>query len=175
MKTLILSSSLSKNSRSFILCTKIMNILHKKGVKTELVDARKIKLVPHHNRLTSDMLELKTKIDNSDNIIIGMGVHNYSINDSLKMILDNCFVNLEGKFYGIACAGGGEKSYLSTMHLTQICMNEWRMIQLPRIIYATQKEFLENKISNTDLLNRIQLFVKEFIIIGEKLIKPINS
>ncbi len=175
MKTLILSSSLSKNSRSFILCTKIMNDLQKKGIKTDLVDARKIKLVPHHTKLTSDMQELKIKIEHSDNIIIGMGVHNYSINDGLKIILDNCFVNLEGKFYGIVCAAGGEKSYLSTMHLTQICMNEWRMIQLPRIVYATQKEFHENIISNTELLDRIQLFVKEFITIGKKLIKPINS
>ena len=50
-----------------------MNVLQKKGIKTELIDARKIKLVPHHNKLTSDMQELKIKIENSDNIIIGMG------------------------------------------------------------------------------------------------------
>ena len=76
-----------------------------------------------------------------------MGVHCYSINDGLKIILDNCCNKAEGKFFGIACAAGGTKSYLASMHLTQICMNEWRMIQLPRIVYATTKDFKENEIS----------------------------
>ena len=70
-----------------------------------------------------------------------MGVHCYSVNDSLKILLDTCFSKAHSKFYGILCMAGGEKSFLSTMHLTQICMNEWHMIQLPRIIYATGKDF----------------------------------
>ena len=99
-----------------------------------------------------------------------MGVHCYSINDSLKIILDTIFQKATGKFYGILCAAGGEKSYLSTMHLTQICMNEWRMIQLPRIVYAIEKDFTEEKISSTDLLKRIELFSEEFHLIGNKLL-----
>jgi FMN reductase len=98
-----------------------------------------------------------------------MGVHCYSINDSLKIILDNCFNDVTGKFFGILCAAGSEKSYLSTMHLTQICMNEWRMIQLPRIIYGTSKDFKNNKIISKDLNERIIQFSEEFITIGKKL------
>ena len=75
-----------------------------------------------------------------------------------------------GKFFGIICAAGGERSYLSTQHLTQICMNEWRMIQLPRIIYATGKDFEENKVNNKDLLERLDVFSEEFNTIGKKLI-----
>ena len=74
-----------------------------------------------------------------------------------------------GKFFGVLCAAGGERSYLSTMHLTQICMNEWRMIQLPRIVYATKKDFKENRIISSDLLERINLFANEFHNIGKKL------
>ena len=65
--------------------------------------------------------------------IISMGVHNYTINDSLKIVLDNCFHNVDGKFFGIICLCD-EKSYLSTIHLSQICMNQWKMIQLPRLL-----------------------------------------
>jgi FMN reductase len=99
-----------------------------------------------------------------------MGVHCYSINDSLKIILDNCFSGANDKFYGIVCAAGGERSYLSTMHLTQICMNEWRMIQLPRIVYATGQDFTENKLTNKTIIERIDVFSEEFISIGRKLI-----
>ena len=117
------------------------------------------------------MHSLSNLINNTDNIIIGMGVHCYSINDSLKILLDNCFEGANDKFFGIICAAGGERSYLSTMHLTQICMNEWRMIQLPRIVYATKKDFVNNQITDKEVLKRLDIFSKEFISIGKKLIE----
>lgn len=170
MKTLILSSSLSKSSRSFILCNEVFKTLLKKGVDCTIVDARNIPMRPTHNELTAEMEILAEQIEETDNIIIGMGVHRYSVNDSLKILLDTCFEKANGKFYAILCAAGGEKSYLSTMHLTQICMNEWRMIQLPRIVYATGKDFEEYIISSTELLERIELFSEEFHLIGNKLL-----
>ena len=170
MKTLILSSSLSKNSRSFILCTQVLKILTNKGVYCNIIDARNISMNPTHRKFTKEMLHLKNEIKKHDNIIIGMGIHCYSINDSLKILLDNCFSEATGKFYAILCAAGGNKSYLSTMHLTQICMNEWRMIQLPRIVYATKEDFQENIISSPNLLKRIKIFSTEFYLLGEKLI-----
>lgn len=178
MKTLIISSSLSPESKSFILCEAISNILEKvqstdqsPAIEVDLVDAREMELTPCHLESTQSMRELTKKITESDNIIIGMGVHCYSINDGLKIILDNCFKGAEGKFFGIICAAGGERSYLSTVHLTQICMNEWRMIQLPRIIYATGKDFnTKNMIVNKDIRKRLNKFCNEFISIGKKLI-----
>ena len=135
-----------------------------------LIDARNLELSPCHKTNTKSMIELSLEVEKADNIIIGMGVHCYSINDGLKIILDNCFGKASGKFFGIICAAGGERSYLSTQHLTQICMNEWRMMQLPRIIYATGKDFEEDKVRNRDLLERLDVFTKEFLTIGEKLI-----
>ena len=169
MRTLILSSSLSVESKSYLLCRKTYKILTEK-VDCKLFDARSISLRAFHNETTEGMKKLKQEIKNSDNIIIGMGVHCYSINDSLKIILDNCFEEAEGKFFGILCAAGGEKSYLATQHLSQICMNEWRMIQLPRIVYATTKDFKKDKINSIETENRIKLFAEEFYIIGGKLL-----
>ena len=169
MKTLIISSSLSPESKSFVLCSKVNEELLRKNIKCEIIDSRKIQLTACHYEKSTEMEVLTEKISKADNLIIGMGVHCYSINDSLKIILDTCFKEVTGKFYGILCSAGGEKSYLSTMHLTQICMNEWRMIQLPRIIYATSKDFEGNKIITQELNERILKFSKEFITIGNKL------
>tara|TARA_B100000459_G_C8587601_1_gene206298 strand:- start:923 stop:1438 length:516 start_codon:yes stop_codon:yes gene_type:complete len=169
MRTLIISSSLSENSKSFILCNEVNKKLKHLGVKSEIIDAREIPLFPYHTPKSAQMNNLTEKISSADNLIIAMGVHNYSINDSLKIILDTCFKNVEGKFFGIICAGGGEKSYLSTMHLSQICMNEWKMIQLPRIIYGARKDFENNQIKSQQLLDWIDLFCNEFKEIGNKL------
>ena len=85
--------------------------------------------------------------------------------------MDCCGESGVGKvFWNVVCAAGGERSYLSTMHLTQICMNEWRMIQMPRIVYATGKDFKDDKVTNTDLLERLDVFSEEFSTIGRKLI-----
>ena len=170
MKTLILSSSLSESSRSFLLCETVKKELIKKGNHVTLLDARKIPMNPFHQQSTNEMKMLEKEIEASDNIIIGMGVHCYSINDSLKILLDSCFSSAKGKFYGILCAAGGEKSFLSSMHLTQICMNEWNMIQLPRIVYATRKDFKSEKISSKELFERIKLFTTEFHNLGHKLL-----
>ena len=170
MKTLIISSSLSPKSRSFILCEEIYNRLSAKEIDVKIIDARDMDLKPCHKKISESMIQLSNEVDNSDNLIIGMGVHCYSINDGLKIILDNCFGKATGKFFGIICAAGGERSYLSTQHLTQICMNQWRMIQLPRIIYATGKDFEEDKVNNNDLIERLDVFSEEFHTIGSKLI-----
>ena len=169
MKTIIISSSTSNTSKSFILCKEVLNKLREKKINCELIDVRDLELTTSHNSKTPSMLEAIEKINKADNLVIGMGVHNYSVNDSLKIILDTCFDKVNGKFFGVLCAAGGEKSYLATMHLTQICMSQWKMIQLPRIVYATSKDFSENKIISEITRDWILEFVNEFISIGKKL------
>jgi len=170
MNTLILSSSLSVNSRSFLLCKAVEQELISKGNNITFVDAKEIPMQPYHRETSVEMKALSEQVGKADNIIIGMGIHCYSINDSLKVLLDACFGKATGKFFGILCAAGGERSYLSTQHLTQICMNEWRMMQLPRIVYATGKDFTEDTITSKEVLERIELFSEEFHSIGNKLL-----
>ena len=50
-------------------------------------------------------------------------------------------------------------------------MNEWRMIQLPRIVYATEKDFANEKTPSKDLLKRIDIFTNDFYSIGNKLLR----
>ena len=63
-----------------------------------MIDARNVSLRPTHNKPTIQMEALSKQIEETDNIIIGMGVHCYSINDSLKILLDNTFKKAIGKF-----------------------------------------------------------------------------
>jgi len=170
MNTLILSSSLSENSRSYLLCKAVEQELISKGNNITFVDSKEIPMQPFHREISEEMKALSEQIGKADNIIIGMGVHCYSINDSLKVLLEGCFGKATGKFFGILCAAGGERSYLVTQHLTQICMNESRMMQLPRVVYATGNDFTENRIISKELSERIELFSEEFHSIGNKLL-----
>ena len=83
MKTLILSSSLSNSSRSFILCNEVFKCLSSKGSKCTMIDARNVSLRPTHNKPTIQMEALSKQIEETDNIIIEW-VYCYGINDSLR-------------------------------------------------------------------------------------------
>ena len=160
-KTLIIRSSLNPESKSYQMCKIIFEKMSANNVQVELLDVRDYEL-GHTFRTTPDMQKISEKIAAADNFVIGMAVYCYSVNDSLKSVLDNCFSEVTGKKYGIVCAAGGDKSYLATQHLTQICANEWRMMQLPRIVYASGKDWQEGKLINADVVERMDLFVDEF-------------
>jgi len=169
MKTIIISSTISDTSKLLILCNTVAQHLEKKGVKVKVISADQLDLVPHGRDTSDQMNALKEDIKSADNIIFGMAVYNYTINDSLKIIIDNCCEGATEKFFGILCVAGGEKSYLATQHLTQVCMNQWRMIQLPRVIYAIDKDFSDGNISNPEIEKRLELFSEDFFTIGNKL------
>ena len=172
MKTLIISGSQSPDSRSFILCKEVQKRLKtKKDATVRFVDARKLNITPFYHKQKADMDKIAKSVKWADNIIFGMGVHCYTVNSSLKAILDYSCGDATGKFFGIVCAAGGDRSYLSTTHLTQICMNEWRMMQLPRVVYATGKAFDGNKVTSKDVLDRLDTFASEFYTIGKKLLR----
>ena len=52
MKTLIISSSLSKNSKSFILCKEVQNELLSKKASVTFVDARNMFINAYHHKDT---------------------------------------------------------------------------------------------------------------------------
>ena len=161
-KTLVISSSLNPDSKSYKIRKMVTKLLQKQGGDVELLDIRDYEL-GHTFRTTPDMQKITDKITTADNFIIGMAVYCYSINDSLKSVLDNCFEEVNGKKYGIVCAAGGEKSYLATQHLTQVCANEWRMIQLPRVVYTSGKDWADGELVSANVSERVDVFVKEFL------------
>jgi NAD(P)H-dependent FMN reductase len=171
MKTVLISSSLSPNSRSLILAQNVANRLTSLGVHTEVVDAKTLHLTPTHIENSKEMIELSQKIEQADNIIIAMGVYNYSMSDSLKIIFDNCFSGAKNKFFGILCAAGGERSYLATTQVTQTCHNQYRMIQLPSVVYITGKAFTGDEITDEGILERLDTFANDFYTIGNKLLR----
>lgn len=170
MKTLIISSSLNPESKSYTLCRAIEKELQQKdGTEVSFLNLRDVELNLHHQEQTSSMHMAADMVEKADNYIFGMAVYNYSINDSLKAFLDNCFPGEENKLFGIACSAGGDKSYLATTHLTQIAMNEWRMIPLPRVLYVSGRDYEKDGSFSDDIQVRIEQFATDFYTVGTKL------
>lgn len=170
MKTLIISSSRNPDSLSFKVCQIVHQELIKKGIEATLIDIKEKQLNFAFQKKTADQEHIHNLAEEVDNFIFGTPVYNYSISDSLKNLLDTSFPGREHKLFGTIAAAGGEKSYLSLMHLNQICMKEWRMIPLPRSIYCTKNDFTKSGNPDQHLATRINQFVEDFTEIGTKLL-----
>ncbi len=170
MKTLIISSSLSPNSRSFLLCKAVEEFLKEGNIEVEVVDLRKYTLHATHLPPSPDVEVLKKKVAEADNYIFWMWVHCYSFNDNLKIFLDTVMGECDVKLFAVLCAAWGHHAYLATMHLTQVCMNERRMIQLPRVVYAAGGDFSEENKINENIFSRCKKLSEEFVELWEKLL-----
>lgn len=170
MKTLIISSSFSPSSHSRQMCRMVQDrLVAEPELAVEFIDLNELDLRPCHKGRSADMEALTEKTRAADAFVFGMGVHCYTVNDGLKIFLDTCLPEADHKLFGIVCAAGGDRSYLSTMHLTQICMNEWRMIQLPRVVYATGADFKNHQLKSDGVVLRIAQFSSEFAEVGRRL------
>ena len=172
MKTVIVSSSQSPKSKSFILAKEVEKKLIEHNIEVTFIDLRDYDLNVMHKKRTQDQDTLSATVAQCDNIILATGIYNYSICDSLKVFVDTCLTkdNCAYKFYGIVCAAGGNMSYLAAMHLTQMCQNHNKMIQLPDIVYGSHADFTNDTINSTELNQRIDDFSKKFIYYAKKLL-----
>jgi|SRR5210317_1699716 len=171
MKTAIISSSQNPESKSFILCKIVEKLLSEKGVDVVFIDGKDYMLGTYHKQ-TQDNQKIADKIKDCDNFIFGMAVYQYSFNANLKIILDTCMNECDNKLFGTLVAAGGQKSYLSYMDLVSCCMNEWRMIPLPRVVFCNSSDFEfsgSETNPNEDLNSRLTEFADDFYKIAKKL------
>ena len=171
MKTAIISSSQNLDSKSYILCREVEKELLEKGVEVVFIDAKEYTLGTFF-RKNEDNKKLAELIKGCDNFIFGMAVYQYSFNANLKIILDTCMDECENKLFGALVAAGGQKSYLCYMDLVKVCMNEWRMIPLPRVVYCNSSDFefnSEKLVPGQDLNTRIKEFANDFHSLAKKL------
>ena len=165
MKILCIQGSLNPDSNTSVLLRKAFDRLE--GVKKSYLDLRKIKMEFCDGRDLSgyheDLQAAAREIEESDAYIIGMPVYCYSVSGALKNFLDIVCGRMEGKPFAIVCASGGERSYLATAELQKILMFEVQGRPLPRVVFASGKDFKDGALVSAEVEKRLDQLVKEFI------------
>ncbi len=160
MKIVLLSSSLAPDSVS----RKVLTILSSKIKGSSLIDAKDISLLEPYWRHQKNE-KIYNILKAADGIVIWGGVYNYSMNDSLKVLIDNYFdQNMFHKPIGIVLAWGSTRSFLVWQSLSQILMNEWHMFVWPHPLYAMKTQFEQQRIIDEDLKSRVDYFASNFPI-----------
>jgi NAD(P)H-dependent FMN reductase len=110
------------------------------GVETDLVDLRELTLPVFNPEAdeAGDALELATRLDHADSIILGSPVYHGSHSAALKNALDYCgFDEFENTTVGLLCVAGGSFPTTTLEHLRSItrALDAWvvpHQVAIPR-------------------------------------------
>jgi len=109
-------------------------VLHLDDLKLPVCDGKRCYADP-------TVQELGTKVAAADAILIVAPVYNYQLNAGTKNFVELTNNGWSGKVVGIACHGGGDKSYLAPLSLIGSLLVDHRCHIVPRFVYSTRDAF----------------------------------
>lgn len=99
--------------------------------------------------------------EDADAVVFATPIYNFDVNAVLKNAIEFHGRKLSGKLAGFMCAAGGQGSYMSVMAFANSLMLDFRVVVLPRFVYATGDAFEQDEV-DTEIAERIERFGGEF-------------
>ena len=144
MSPLILSTSLSSNSRSRILAREASDALIGAGHTPSIFDLREAEL-PLCDGETAyghgNVAPLADAIRSAEGVIVATPIYNYTGNSALKTAIELTGKAWTGQAVGFMAAAGGHGSYMALCGVMNSLMLDFRAICVPRFVYATGEAF----------------------------------
>lgn len=133
--------------------------LKKSGVDVELINFVNLDLpICDGNKCFehAQVQELAAKVKAADGVLIALPVHNYNVAASAKNLTEILTVDAwSQKTIGFIVAAGGDYSYLAVMSLATSFMVDYRCTIIPRFVYASFKDFEQDKAVSEGTIKRI--------------------
>ena len=116
-----------------------------------------------------EVLDFREKVKNAEGIIMAIPVYNFNVSSGAKNIVELGGRMLYDKTFGFICAAGAKSSYMSVMSLANSLMIDFRCYIIPKFVYATKHDFEDDKITNSDIKERIEELGKELVRVSKAL------
>jgi FMN reductase len=113
--------------------------------------------------------KLNAAIAAADAILVATPVYNYDVSATAKNMVELTGSSWENKIVGFLCAAGGMNSYMSVMSFANSLMLDFRCVIIPRFVYATGRDFDDDKLKDEKVSQRIDEVAAELIRFGEAL------
>ena len=158
MSILVISTSLSSDSRSRALAYFAYKYAKSSGYKAEFVDLRDYPLPMCDGDMSfsdENAATLADKISGASAIVLAGAVYTYSLGASTKNLIDMTGAAWKTKPVGLIVTGGGRSSYMSATSLANSLMLDHRCPIVPRYVYGDSKGFEEENIAE-DLQRRLE-------------------
>ena len=116
-----------------------------------------------------EVLEFREKVKNADGIIMATPVYNFNVSSGAKNIVELGGSMLYDKIFGFMCAAGGRNGYMSVMSLANSLMLDFRCYIILKFVYATKHDFENDKITNSEIKERIKELGAEVVRVSKSL------
>lgn len=172
MRYLVISCSLSQNSRSHILAQIAHRHLTAKNLEADFIDLRNFKL-PFCNAgdcyRDPQVQALQPRIAAARGIILATAIYNYDVNAAAKNLVELTGSAWEEKVLGFVCAAGGLGSYMSVMPFANSLMLDYRCVVIPRFVYAPPAKIDEKTFGDEIVNQRTEELAVELVRITDAL------
>ncbi|MBX9724077.1 MAG: NAD(P)H-dependent oxidoreductase [Candidatus Obscuribacterales bacterium] len=175
MSSIVVSTSLNPQSKSSLLARETHKILSSKE-ETDWIDLREFELpqcdgdkaYAHPN-----VHIVSKKLEKASCIFMAVAIYNYDCGASAKNLVELTGGAWEDKTVAFLCAAGGKSSYMSIMSLANSLMLDFRSVIVPRFVYTDGSAFHNGKISDPDIIGRIEQLVNSALRLESAMEKPI--
>lgn len=170
MKLVIYSCSLRLESKSRELALSVKRALEEGGNDVRLMDFSDSKLPlcdAGGSYGDATVQEANASGEWADGIVIATPVYNYTVNSTVKSLVEHCGRGWTGKTVGFVASAGGFGSYMALMGTANSLMLDFRCIILPRFVYATEGQFEDGKLQDQAVVDRIATFSVEMTRLTE--------
>src|SRR4029077_17229869 len=106
---------------------------------------------------------LTAAVEKADGIIVATPVYNYDVAAAAKNMIELTGSSWEDKIVAFLCAAGGMGSYMSVMAYANSLMLDFRLVIVPRFVYATGDDFDDDGVTQKKVGTRIEQVVLELI------------
>ena len=101
--------------------------------------------MPHGMEGSQGIDDIRNDLAAAGGILIGFPIYNYTMNSSLKAVIERFGRAMENKVVGLMMAAGGRSSYMGSLDVAASLMFDFRTWIVPRSVYATSDDFDENR------------------------------
>jgi len=166
MKHLVISCSLSTDSRSRPLAQLAVERLRSRSAEVDFLDLAKVQLPQCDGGASygaAAVREVTPRITEAAGLIVATPVYNYDVNSVAKNLLELTGSAWRGKVVGFICAAGGTSSYMSIMSFANSLMLDFRCLIVPRFVYAPEVEADDAEFGEDALRTRVDELAAELL------------
>lgn len=158
MKLLVVSCSLSPQSKSARLAARLADAWRAFGDDAELLDLRRAPLpfcdgdaayADDNARLVGEM------IAEADAVALAVPIYNYDVGGAARNLIAMTGGAWKEKVVGLIGAAGGQRSYMALMPLASSLMLDFRCAIVPRFVYASAASFADGELADPDVEERL--------------------
>ena len=170
MRYLVISCSLNTESKSRLLARAAFGRLPHD--QTDWLDLAKLDLpVCDGDQAFAhpEVIRLREAVEGASGILLATPVYNYNVSASAKNLVELTGQAWAGKVAGLLCAAGGPHGYMGGMPLLNSLMLDFRTFILPKFVYSQGNVFVEGKIADETILQRVHGLADELVRVTDAL------